>query len=49
LGFEAALQEKIAEALDELLEIDSVGGFAGVFAVADEFHGRGPRKFKVKS
>src|SRR6266571_5354344 len=38
LRFEAALQEKIAQALDELFQVDGVGGFAGVFAVADEFH-----------
>ena len=39
LGFEAALEEEVAEAFDEFFKVDGVGGFAGVFAVADEFHG----------
>jgi hypothetical protein len=38
LGFEATLQEKIAEAFDELFQIDGVGGLANVFSVFDEFH-----------
>jgi hypothetical protein len=33
------LKKEIAKAFDEFLEVDGVGGFAGVFAVADEFHG----------
>ncbi len=40
LGFEAALQKKIAHALDEFFKVDGIGGFADVFSVADEFHGR---------
>ncbi len=38
LGFEAALQKKIAETFDELFQIDGVGRFANVFSVFDEFH-----------
>jgi hypothetical protein len=38
LGLETALEEKISEAFDKFFEVDGVGGFAGVFAVADEFH-----------
>ena len=38
LRFETALKKEIAEAFDEFFEVDSVGGFADVFAVADEFH-----------
>src|SRR5882672_464283 len=49
LGFESALQEKIAKAFDEFFEVDGVGRFAGVFGVADEFHGRGLERFKVES
>src|SRR5882762_6516234 len=49
LRFEAALEEEIAEAFDEFFEVDGVGWFAGVFAVADEFHGRGLKKLKVES
>ncbi len=40
LRFKAALQKKIAHALDELFEVDRVGRFAGVFSVANESHGR---------
>jgi hypothetical protein len=43
------LQEEIAEALDEFFEVDGVGGFAGVFSVADESHGKDLRKFKVEN
>src|SRR5229473_679271 len=49
LGFEAALEEKVAEAFNEFFEVDGVGGFAYVFAVADEFHGRGLWKLRVES
>jgi len=38
LGLEAGLQEEVAQAFYEFFEIDGVGGFAGVFLVADEFH-----------
>jgi len=43
------LEKEIAEALDEFFEVDGVGGFADVFAVADEFHGRDLKKLKVES
>jgi hypothetical protein len=46
LGFETALQEKIAETLDEFFQIDGVGRFAHVFAIFNEFHD-GPGKSKV--
>ena len=49
LRFEAALEKEIAEALDEFFQVDGVGGFADVFAVADEFHGQGLKKLKVES
>ena len=39
LGLEAALQEEVTETLDELFEVERVGGFASVFGVAGEFHG----------
>jgi hypothetical protein len=32
------LQKEITQAFDKFLKVDGVGGFAGVFAVADEFH-----------
>ncbi len=38
LRFEPALQEEVAEALDEFFEIDAVGGFAGIFGEFGEFH-----------
>ena len=38
LGFKAALQEKIAEAFHEFVEVDDVGGFSGVFSILDDFH-----------
>ncbi len=40
LGFKAALQQEIAEALDEFVEIDGVGGLSGIFSVFDDFHFR---------
>ena len=42
LRFEAALKKEIAKAFDEFLEVDSVGGFTDVFAVADKFHAGRP-------
>jgi hypothetical protein len=32
------LQKEIAKAFDEFLEVDAVGGFAGVFGEFSEFH-----------
>jgi hypothetical protein len=46
LRFEAALEKEIAEAFDEFFEVDGVGGFADVFAVADEFHGVSLKQLK---
>src|SRR6202021_4031652 len=38
LGFEAALQQEIAEALHQFVEVDGVRRFAYVFSVFDYFH-----------
>jgi hypothetical protein len=32
------LQEKVPQAFYEFLEVYGVGGFAGVFFIADKFH-----------
>ena len=37
---ESALQEKIAQAADQVFEIHSISGFAGIFSVANVFHER---------
>src|SRR2546423_979180 len=38
LRFEAALQEEIAEAAHQVVQVDGISGLADIFAVADEFH-----------
>jgi hypothetical protein len=38
LGLESALQEKIAEAFDELFQIDGVGRLANILSIFNEFH-----------
>jgi hypothetical protein len=42
LRFEAALQEKIGEALDEFLQVHAAARFARVFCVADVFRHTSP-------
>ena len=42
LGFEAALQEEVAHALHEFIEVDGVRRLTNIFSVANYFHKYSP-------
>ena len=47
-GFEAALQEKVGEAVHQFLEVDVVGGIRCVSGILDVFHNAFPVPAKLR-